>query len=98
MNRFVVSVAETILSVFLFAAVSAAAPGNNAGLQQGQQGTENDKDAQKLTLKDYQNQVAEIRKSKGLMRTTTNDDRWAAAKRHADRHAAAVAKGKGGDK
>ncbi len=50
------------------------------------------------TLKDVQNQVAELRKSKGQMRTTTNDDRWAAARRHADRHAKAVAKAEGGKK
>ena len=56
------------------------------------------KDGQQNTLKETQNQTAAIRKSKGQMRSTTNDDRWAAAKRHADRHAKAVAKGKGGDK
>jgi hypothetical protein len=51
-----------------------------------------------VTLKDTQNKVAEIHKSKGQMRTTTNDDRWAAAKRHADRRAKALKKAEGGSK
>ncbi len=42
--------------------------------------------------------AAAIRKSKGRMQYTTNDDRWAAAQRTADRRAAAAAKGKGGGK
>jgi len=50
---------------------------------------------QDVTLKDVQKQVAAIRKNKGQMRSTTNDDRWAAATRHSSRHAAAVAKGEG---
>jgi hypothetical protein len=45
----------------------------------------------RMTLKDLQKQAAENRKSKGKMKSTTNDDRWAAAKRNADRHAKAVA-------
>jgi hypothetical protein len=58
----------------------------------------NGKPGRHSELKDTQNQTAAIRKSKGQMRSTTSDDRWAAAKRNADRHARAVAKGKGGDK
>jgi hypothetical protein len=50
---------------------------------------------QEATLKDVQKQVAAIRKNKRQMRSTTNDDRWAAATRHSSRHAAAVAKGEG---
>jgi hypothetical protein len=57
-----------------------------------------DKAGQQVTLKDTQNQVAEIHKSKGQMRTTTNDDRWAAAKRHEDRRAKALKKAEGGSK
>ncbi len=56
------------------------------------------KNGQTTTLKETQNEVAALRKSKGQMRSTTNDDRWAAAKRNADRHARAVAKGEGGQK
>ena len=51
---------------------------------------------QQNTLKQAQNEAAAIRKSKGRMRSTTNDDRWTAAIHHADRHAAAVAQGKEG--
>ncbi len=53
---------------------------------------------QQVTLKDVQNQTAANRKAKGQMRTTTNDDRWAAAKRHADRTAKAVKQAEGGSK
>lgn len=58
----------------------------------------NGRSDQQITLKEARNQAAAIRKSKGQMRSTTNDDRWAAAKRRSSRHAAAVAKGKGGSK
>ncbi len=54
--------------------------------------------SQTPTLKDTQRTVAQIRKSKGKMQYTTNDDRWAAAQRHADRQARALAEGKGGGK
>ncbi len=53
---------------------------------------------QQVTLKDVQNQAAANRKAKGQMRTTTNDDRWAAAKRHADRSAKAAKQTDGGNK
>ncbi len=56
------------------------------------------RNGQSMTLKETQNEVAAIRKSKGQMRSTTNDDRWTAARHDADRHARAVAKGEGGQK
>jgi hypothetical protein len=62
-------------------------PANNGG-----------KADQQLTLREAGNQTAALRKSKGKMRSTTNDDRWAAAKRHSARHAAGVAKREGGSK
>ncbi len=53
---------------------------------------------QNITLKDAQKAAAAIKKSKGRMQYTINDDRWAAAQRTADRRAASAAKGKGGSK
>jgi len=47
MKRLMVVIAGTILSVFLFTAVNAAAPDSSAGAQQGQQGTKNGKAKQK---------------------------------------------------
>ncbi len=51
-----------------------------------------------ITLEQAVKAAAAIKKSKGRMQYTINDDRWAAAQRTADRRAAAAAKGKGGSK
>ncbi len=68
------------------------------GLTQQQTASNNAKTPQNQ-LKEAQNEVAALRKSKGRMQYTTNDDRWAAAERNAARRAAAVAaKGQGGGK
>ncbi len=52
------------------------------------------------TLKDAQKAAAAYKRKNGKMEYTTNDDRWAAAQRTADRQAAAIAasKGKGAGK
>ncbi len=51
---------------------------------------------QHSALKDAENSAAAFRKSQGLMRYTTNDDRWAAAQNNATARAAALRNAKGG--
>ncbi len=64
----------------------------NAGKGQAQQPPA----AQQTTLKEAEKAAAAFRKSQGLMRYTTNDDRWAAAQRNADARAEALRNAKGG--
>ena len=101
MKRLMVLTVGTFLSVLLLATANAATPNAGAGGSQGKKNhnlTQQTAPAEQNSLKDAGNQAAALRKSKGKMRSTTNDDRWAAAKRHSSRHAAAVAKREGGKK
>ena len=82
-----------LLLVFSLSIMAAIPWGVDQGMAQPEKGS-----AGQNQLSEDQNATAALRKSKGLRRNTTMDERKAAAKRNAARKAAAHQKVKGGAK